>query len=178
MTKLFQDLKSEREIYAIHPFRLHSGASDPAPLPAETKAIKKKSTLAVNFVDRYTSEILVKPSQEKKLAEIAKSHKAKFMKESQYLSQRFSQELEETEKMEQNVIKVTELIGRFAQILSVQSEQVEEMHDSTAVTTTFVKETEAELMVTVQRTETGQQYMSIVIVVLAFVLLFLDFVSP
>lgn len=187
MTQTFQEMKKERETFTLNPFKLLTGhliTRIPEQISEEKSVAKdvpraKKDVLTIpaEFAERFSSEV-VRPQQQKKLAEIASVHKSKFMKESQYLRQRFSKELEETEKMEQNVSQVTRLTSRLAQILAVQSEQVGEMHGKTASATNIVKQTEEELLLAVRRSESSQTYMSLLIVGLALLLLVIDYFTP
>lgn len=181
-------MKEERKLYAINPFNLFdtsisyqsksSHSQTDVPSTAQSKKVDTMKVVSPDFADRYTSEIIGKVSQEKKLTEIAKKHKSRFMKESEYLSSKFSREIEEAHRMEQNVVVVTEMIGRFAQILSSQSDQVVEMHDSSASATSLVKQTEEELLLTVKRSETSQTTMTALILGLALLLLAVDFLTP
>ena len=145
--------------------------------PVDVAENKGGKVVEKAFAERYASEI-ARPQQEKKIAAIAEFHKSKFLKESEYLRRRFSKELEETEKMERNVSAVTGLIGRLSQILSSQSELVDDMRGSSAAAAATVKQTETELLETVKRTESSQTNLSFLIVGLALLLLALEFLSP
>ena len=182
MSRKFQQLKDERELCSINPYRIHTKSvhiplkknkNKPQDIPEQNSA----KIIEQSFAERYVSDI-ARPRQEKKLAIIAEFHRGKFLKESEYLRRRFSKELEETEKMERNVSAVTSLISRFSQILSSQSELVDDMHGSSSAATALVKQTESELLETVKRTESSQTYMSFLIVGLAILLLALEFLTP
>ena len=184
LSRKFQQLKAERELCSINPFRIHSKSlhtpQKSTRINTNSRGVPEEKVVKVveqSFAERYASEV-ARPQQERKLAAIAEFHKSKFLKESEYLRRRFSKELEETEKMERNIGAVTGLIGKLSQILSSQSELVDDMHGSSAAAASTVKQTEVELLETVKRTESSQTNLSFLIAGLALLLLVLEFLSP
>ena len=138
----------------------------PVPLP-----------LPQSFVERYESEI-APPKVLKEYELLGAKHKKTLLKESKVLQIQYSEELLETTKMEKTVIKISNLLLDFVNILQSQKGLVDEINNSGRDTIDFVQDADNELVLTLQRSESHQQSMVTLYLGLSFILLLLDFMTP
>jgi hypothetical protein len=130
-----------------------------------------------SFVDRYESEI-APPKQLKEYQELGLKHKKLLLKESKSLQVQYSTDLLETSKMEITVTKISNLLLDFVTILQGQREQVDDVNQCGKITLDFVKDTDDELSLTIQRSESHQRSMVLLTVGLGLLLLLLDYITP
>ena len=133
--------------------------------------------LPQSFVERYESEI-APPKVLKEYELLGAKHKKTLLKESKVLQIQYSEELLETTKMEKTVIKISNLLLDFVNILQSQKGLVDEINDSGRNTIDFVQDADDELILTLRRSESHQQSMVTLYLGLSFILLLLDFMTP
>jgi ABC-type Na+ efflux pump permease subunit len=133
--------------------------------------------LPQSFVDRYESEV-APPAKLKEYQSIASKHKSILLKESKMLQAQYSEDLREAHKMEITVTQISSYLAEFVQILHSQRDAVEDIHSASKTATQHVKQTDSELTTTIERTESHQRSIVILVVGLALLLLLLDFVTP
>ena len=133
--------------------------------------------LTQSFVERYESEI-APPKIFKEYEMLGLKHKKILLKESKVLQVQYSEELLETTKMERTVLKISNLLFDFVNILQSQRELVDDVNKCGKVTIDFVKDTDDELKLTIQRSESHSQSMVFLSVGLALILLLIDFITP
>lgn len=134
-------------------------------------------TVQQSFVDRYESEI-APPKQLKEYQDLGLKHKKLLLKESKSLQVQYSTDLLEANKMEITVQKISNLLLDFVTILQGQREQVDDVNHCGKVTLDFVKDTDDELALTIQRSESHQRSMVLLTVGLGLLLLLLDYITP
>lgn len=144
-----------------------SSASSAAPIPAP---------LTQSFVDRYEAEI-APPSRLKEYKSIASKHKDILLKESKDLQVQYSEDLKEAHKMEHTVGHISRLLMEFVQILQTQRDSVDDVHVAGKQATDLVNDTDSELQLTIERSESHSRTMVILTVGFAIFLLILDFVT-
>ena len=130
-----------------------------------------------SFVDRYESEI-APPKQLKEYHELGIKHKKILLKESQTLRVQYSSDLLEATKMEKTVQHVSNMLIEFVNILQGQRDNVDDVNSCGKATLEFVKDTDGELALTIQRSESHSKSMMFLTVGLAFLLLLLDYITP
>ena len=145
-------------------------------LAARTK-LPVLTPLTQSFVDRYEAEI-APPKVRKEYETLGQKHKKILLKESKVLQHQYSEELLETTNMEKSVIKISNLLFDFVNILQSQRGLVDDVNSCGKVTIDYVKDTDSELLLTIQRSESHQKSMVFLTVGLALVLLLLDFITP
>ena len=130
-----------------------------------------------SFVDRYESEI-APPKQLKEYHELGLKHKKLLLKESQTLRVQYSSDLLEATQMEKTVQHVSNMLIEFVNILQGQRDNVDDVNSCGKATLEFVKDTDGELALTIQRSESYSKSMMFLTVGLAFLLLLLDYITP
>ena len=133
--------------------------------------------LTQSFVDRYEAEI-APPVRLKEYQAIARKHKEVLLRESKDLQSQYSEDLKEAHKMETTVGHISRLLTEFVQILQAQRDSVDEVHTAGKQATDLVKDTDHELQLTIERSESHSRTMTLLAVGLAFLLLLLDYVTP
>lgn len=194
-------MQRERERLALNPFRLLTESIDSGKF-ATARTLAKlrdhaenphlddvKNSMAAGaisdqggrlsrmFVERYESEV-AKPSILKKYDDIVSKQKASLMKEAKHLNVRFSEELREVASAEASSMQLSSMLTDFLGILGEQSGQVDVVSGSGKAATEAVKQTDAELLLTLERTESHQKNMVLLACTLALLLLLLDWASP
>lgn len=145
-------------------------------LPSRSKKIVLPP-INQSFVDRYESEI-APPKQLKEYHELGLKHKKILLKESQTLRVQYSSDLLEASKMEKTVQHVSNMLIDFVNILQGQRDNVDDVNSCGKATLEFVKDTDGELALTIQRSESHSKSMMFLTVGLAFLLLLLDYITP
>lgn len=129
------------------------------------------------FAQRYVDEI-APPAKMREYQSIATSHKESLLREARSLQVQFSDDMQESRRMEREVGDVSRLLTQFALLVESQSEVVGDIHDTAKLTTSSVKQAGAELGDTVARTQSHQWSMVILILGLSLFILLLDALSP
>jgi hypothetical protein len=140
-------------------------------------ALPIQTPLTQTFVDRYESEI-APPKKLNEYKSLGVKHKDILLKETKKLQLNYSKDMIETNKMEATVIKISNLLYEFVSILQTQREQVDDVNQTGKVSIDLVKETDVELLLTINRSENSLKSMIILTVGLGFILLLLDFITP
>lgn len=166
LDKLDEDEKEKEKTKKIEKDLSTARTKSTAPLPVQQ-----------SFVDRYESEI-APPKQLKEYHELGLKHKKLLLKESKSLQVQYSTDLLEANKMEVSVQKISNLLLDFVTILQGQREQVDDVNHCGKVTLDFVKDTDDELSLTIQRSESHQRSMVLLTVGLGLLLLLLDYITP
>lgn len=129
------------------------------------------------FAQRYIDEI----ASQSKLTEyesVARKQKESLLKEARILKVRFSEEIRESQKMERTVGNISSMINEFSQLIEAQSGLVGTIAEVSQDTTASVKSTDAELLLTLERSQSQQYSMIFFILGMSFLLLLLDFLTP
>ena len=198
LNKLFQWMQKEQKKCFRSPCFLHSyqdsdvyvqetinGTSqrqDNHKQAPSTEEIKKDTSAIVNespksFASRYEGEI-GPPSKIVEYSNIAKSHRTELLKETKYLQQKFSHDLQQANDIEKTVNSISNMLGEFVRILQSQSGTVEDAHTTSKAATHNITQTADELLLTIERSQSHQRNIVIITILLALLLLFLDFVTP
>jgi len=135
------------------------------------------TSLPADFATRYTSEI-APPSKLKEYEEFSLKHKASLMAESKQLSEKFSENLQTAMSIEKTVVGVFDMLNQFIGLLKDQEEAIVEVHESSKTATQHVKDTDEELLLTIERSRNYQLSTVMVVVVMAIFLLVLDAMTP
>lgn len=129
------------------------------------------------FSERFSSDI----AHPKKMAEyesFAESHRKLLERENKELNEKFSEELEQAHDIESSVASVASLLNDFSRLLEKQSVDIVDIHEDSKTTSNFVKDAEAQLVLTIERSKSSQRNMVIVTIGLSLLLLLLDFLTP
>lgn len=146
--------------------------------PAEgSLSTSKKCPIPSNFAERYGDEV-APVTKLKEYERLASKDKAKLFKETKDLRAKFSEDYNDTMKMEETVGLISNLLGDFVRILQSQEVFVEEVGSHGKAATEQVEQAEEELIKTIERSTKSQRNMAIVTVGLALFLLLLDFLTP
>lgn len=205
-SRLAQTMQSRHEREECSPFLLFSQKSKTESIPSRSSAIKLASQLparpssvitqtishvlapeaetkevapaiASDFASRYEGEI-ASQSRVREYRQLGLRHHSSLMAEARGLRGRFSRELLEAHQVERSVQQVAGLVSHFAAMLQGQSGLAEGVHESAEHATDSVKQTERELLLTIQRSQNHSRNMTLLAVGLAFFLLLLDFITP
>lgn len=144
----------------------------------ETKEeTEKPRPLGEDFAKRFEGKI-APLKQLKRYEQLAHQHKSALLKESRLMHVRYHESFTQAQQMEKSVNSVSALMTQFANILAEQSEGLEEVRAGGKSATDHVKESAEELQLTIDRSENHSNNIVMLSVGLAFLLLFLDFVTP
>ena len=182
--------KARRKLH-ISPYRLISPAASssfgPPSRPSDESQTSKKDKLqkqtsipivvSNDFAERYTAEV-APPSKLRDYEQFAMQHRNELFAESKQLSEKYSEELEEATRIEQTASSIASMMNEFVYILRSQSILVEDVHESSKMATQHVKDTDEQLLLTLDRSKTYRTSMILLIIGMAAFLLFLDFVHP
>jgi hypothetical protein len=91
---------------------------------------------------------------------------------------KFSEDIQESQKMERTVNNISSMINEFVQLIESQSAMVDTIGEVSQDATESVKSTDAELLLTLERSQSHQWSMIMFIAGMALLLLLLDFLSP
>ena len=148
-------------------------------LAPETGAEEEEAppAIAPDFASRYEGEI-ASQSRVREYRQLGLRHRTSLMAEARGLQGRFSRELLEARQVERSVQQVAGLVSHFAAMLQGQSGLAEGVHESAERATDSVKQTERELLLTIQRSQSHSRNMTLLAMGLALFLLLLDFITP
>jgi hypothetical protein len=144
--------------------------------------IDRTSTTSVaeknaEFAERYESEI-APPSKMKEYQQFAAKHKEALLAESKQLSEKYDEDLQAAHSAEHAVTGLFEMLNEFLTVMRTQEGLVEDVHDASKAATSHVKETDEQLLLTLQRSKSYQMSTVGLILGLAFFLLLLDAITP
>eukprot|EP00600_Ochromonadales_sp_CCMP1393_P004357 CAMPEP_0174991832 /NCGR_PEP_ID=MMETSP0004_2-20121128/22146_1 /TAXON_ID=420556 /ORGANISM="Ochromonas sp., Strain CCMP1393" /LENGTH=288 /DNA_ID=CAMNT_0016245695 /DNA_START=179 /DNA_END=1048 /DNA_ORIENTATION=- len=129
-----------------------------------------------SFAQRYIDEI-APISKLKEYTDVATKHKEALLREAKILKVQFSDDMQQSQRMERTVSNISSLVGEFVHMLEQQSEVVETVCEVSVDATEAVKATDVELQLTIDRSQSHQWNMVGFIVGMAFLLLLLDYLS-
>ena len=153
---------------------LKAPASDPA---SNTKAESKSITTIETFAQRYIDEIAPQ-SKMREYEAVAVKQKEVLVREARQLKVRYSEDIQESQRMERTMNNITSMISEFVQLIESQTLYVDAIGEVSQDTTASVKSADAELLLTLERTQSHQWSMISFIVGMALLLLLIDFLSP
>ena len=157
----------------------HSNKNEP---DKENNSTTTTGTITTNqqentFAQRYIDEI-ASHTKLKEYNSIALKQKDELLKETKILKVKYSEDIQESQKMERTVSNISSLIHEFVQLIDSQSEIVNVIGEVSQDTTESVKNTDKELILTLERSSSHQWSMISFILIMAILLLVLDFLSP
>eukprot|EP01040_Poterioochromonas_malhamensis_P012997 gene12997-14250_t len=115
-----------------------------------------------SFAQRYIDEIATKQKM-KEYQSIATKEKENLLKEAKLLHHKYNVEVIQSQQIENTVMNISSLVGEFATLIQSQTEIVENIGDATDEVTKSIKKADDELLSTVERTQSQQWNMMIVI---------------
>ena len=160
-----------RETTAPLPSSASGGIGGLSPTAA-TAGVSKET-----FAQRYIDEI-APSSKLREYEAVAVRHKDALMREARILKVRFSDDMQESQRMERTVGGIASMISEFVQLVEAQSEQVDTVGEVSQDATQSVKSADAELLLTLERSQSHQWSMIMFVLGMALLLLLLDFVTP
>ena len=131
----------------------------------------------VGFAQRYESEV-AKPALLRRYDDFVTRQKAALLHEAAHLTEVFNEELSLATSAEASVENIAAMLSEFMAILADQSEQVTEVNTYGKTAADTVKQTDAELQLTISRTESHSRNMAVLAVCLGLMLLLLDWITP
>ena len=151
-------------------------------VPAESSASKPDAKGASEaqsdtFAQRYIDEIAPQ-SKMREYEAVAVKQKEVLVKEARQLKVRYSEDIQESQRMERTMNNITSMISEFVQLIESQTVYVDAIGEVSQDTTASVKSADAELLLTLERSQSHQWSMIGFILGMAFLLLVLDFLSP
>lgn len=135
------------------------------------------TSAAADFAERYNSEI-APPSKMKEYQQFATKHKEALLAESKQLSEKYDEDLQSAHRAEQTVSGLFDMLNEFIAVMRTQEDLVEDVHDASKAATSHVKETDEQLLLTLQRSKSYQMSTVGLVLGLAFFLLLLDAATP
>lgn len=154
-----------------------SGGSSVPSIPMKKKSKLVSEIVDISFAQRYADEI-APPAKMKEYENIAQKQRHLLFKETQSLQKRFSQDFEESARLEQTVLGISSLVAEFASLLDSQSGIVEDVGETAREVTQSVQSADDELLLTIERTQSQQWNMVILLFTLSLLLLTLHVITP
>ncbi len=190
-------MQHEREKYNISSFKLHCSHSKltenaidkipPMIISSNSNRMESSSSLSsssssnrisLNSVSsRYEGEIAA-PSKLKEYDILATKYKQLLMREARQLQVQYSEDIKQIQEIEGSVERITSMLSEFVQILQSQSDQVDNIYDSSLDACNFVGKSNVELQTTIDRTKSSQWNIVTMFIFLASLLLLLDWMTP
>jgi hypothetical protein len=129
------------------------------------------------FAERYIDEI-APPAKMREYQAIAEQQRAALFKETQTLQQRFSEDLLVSMQLERTVMGISKMVTDFATLLESQAPMVEDIGEVAKDVKASMKSADAELLLTLERTQSQNWNMITLVFVLSGLLLFFHFITP
>ena len=185
LSKAGQLIQKERAKYSLNPFRLISSNTLQIQkinkLECPKIPIKLEKILAIKdkhlISKRYEDEI-APPNKMKEYQEISTKYKSLLFSEAIDLQNQYSNDVKIIYEVENAVERISSMLSEFVQIVYSQSSQVEDVYEASSVATDFVKESNRQLQLTIERSKSSQWNMIILSFSLAVLLLLLDYFTP
>jgi esterase/lipase len=114
----------------------------------------------------------------KEYQQFASKFREELLSESKQMTIKYHEDLVEAHSMESTVTSLYSMMNEFINVLQSQEDHVVEIHETSKKTTTHVKETEKELLLTIERSKSYQMTIVSMIIGLAIFLLVLDSLTP
>ena len=190
-----REMHKERERRERNPFRLLTAPESASVLSPQSSSSSSSSSSSfsarqhhrtepptqkaklVGFAERYESEV-AKPALLRRYDDFVTRQKAALLHEAAHLREVFNEELSLATSAEASVENIAVMLSEFMAILADQSEQVTEVNTYGKTAADTVKQTDAELQLTISRTESHSRNMAILAVCLGLMLLLLDWITP
>lgn len=150
---------------------------EPIAAPITPNRVDNSNSNSNTFAQRYIDEIATQ-SKLKEYESIAHKQKESLLKEARILKVRFSEDIRESQKMERTVSNISSMISEFSQLIEAQSGMVDTIGEVSQDSTASVKSADAELLLTLERSQSHQYSMIFFIVGMSILLLLLDFLTP
>lgn len=179
LSKYFQNMQKENNKYNRNPFKLLTlyrpelenydlqQLNNPIITPLPIKVIEKYnnnvSSQSQGNVEKYNEE--------------SSRLKQKLMATSKSIKNKFSEDLEMAFDTENTVMKISNLMNEFVNMLKIQSEQIQDVSTDAVLVKDHVEDADNELILTIQRSKSYQRNMIILVLGLSFILLFLDWLG-
>jgi t-SNARE complex subunit (syntaxin) len=109
---------------------------------------------------------------------VAVKQKEVLVKEAKLLKVRYSEDIQESQRMERTMNNIISMISEFAQLIEGQTTNVQNIGEVSLDTTASVKSADAELLLALERSQSHQWSMIGFILGMSFLLIVLDFVTP
>lgn len=147
--------------------------------PGAAKTAAKGASLPQSdtFAQRYIDEIAPQ-NKMREYEAVAVMQKEVLVKEARQLKVRYSEDIQESQRMERTMNNITSMISEFVQLIESQTVYVDAIGEVSQDTTASVKSADAELLLTLERSQSHQWSMIGFIMGMSFLLLVLDFLSP
>lgn len=142
--------------------------------PVQTKLISAPDK---SFAERFVDEI-APPSKMREYEQVATQQKDLLLRESKSLQRKFSQDMAQSQQIENSVMSLSSMIAEFATLIESQSEIVGDVGEAAKDATHSVKLADQELLSTIERSQSYQWSMIALIFGASFLLMFLHFISP
>lgn len=185
-------MQKKQKLITIAPFRLlqdtytdNSSNEETRTVVADNEVSKQSTTKSVTaptvvnstFAERYVDEIA--PTAKMKVyRNIAATHKESLLKEARIMQVRFSDDAQESARMEREVGRISQMLTQFVGLLEAQSEVVSDINESAKLATRSVTQAGTQLQQTIARTESGQWSMVLLVVGLSVLIVLLDAMTP
>lgn len=178
-------MQNERRKYSHSPFKLlsHSRYKKGKSRDLSPRIVSKSSSplqtagISQDVSSRYKDEI-APPTKMKEYDTVACKYKQLLVQEAKSLQLQYIDDIKQVREVEESVERIANMLSEFVQILHSQTDQVEEIYDSTDATNEFVKKSNNELQSTINRSKSHQWNMIFLVCTLALLLLILDFLTP
>ena len=178
LSKYFQNMQNENSKYNKNPFKLLTlfrTELDKAQMQQFHNPII--TPLPTKIIEKYNSNISVQNNSIQKYNEVSSVLKQKLMATKKSLKTKFSEDLEIAFDTENTVMKVSNLMNEFVNMLKIQSEQIQDVNTDAEIVKDHVEDADRELILTIQRSKSYQRNMIILVLGLSFLLLFLDWLG-
>eukprot|EP01031_Cornospumella_fuschlensis_P039054 gene39054-47515_t len=172
---------------ATAPSSSSSGASKPVPalspknsgmvLNSPSSKPTAAATLDPSFSQRYIAEIAT-TKQLKEYNTVSEVQKAKLLEKTRYLQKQFSSDLLQSYHMEHTVQSLSHLVSEFSSMIETQSEVVQTIGEVAKEVTSEVKDTDEELLLTLERGQRQSFSFFTLLIVLSLLLLLLHLLTP
>eukprot|EP00981_Chlorochromonas_danica_P003995 scaffold756_cov185-Ochromonas_danica.AAC.3 len=129
------------------------------------------------FAQRYIDEV-APAHQLRAYQQYAENQKEKLLKEARSLHKRFSEERTESYHMEQTAQSLSSLVVEFSAMVDSQSTVVQDVGDAAKQARENVELTDEELLRTLERSQSQQWGMVILLVTMSLLLLLLHAITP
>jgi len=140
---------------------------------SSSSATSSSPSLSQRYVDEVASLSAMRAYEA-----IAAQQRRALLKESRLLRIRFGNEYQEAQRMERTVSGISAMIGEFAALIAGQSELVDGIESAGKEATSKVRQTEGELQLTLERSQSHQWGMAGLVLLLALGLLAADWLTP
>ena len=111
-------------------------------------------------------------------AEEEESYIENLQRESAYLTAKLQNEMDDVRKIEVSMTEITTMLMQFADLVAEQHEDVTKVGDNTRKSKKNVEKGQEQLVAAAQKGKESKHRMATLIVVMALVLLFVNYITP